>query len=184
MEQRVGFGPRLGAWLLDCVIVVVLAVVGGSTIGTMLGLSSGAALATAMGAGADSLAVASAAIGGMFGAIFGFVIATALIGVLYFLIEGFTGFTLGKLMLGIRVANADGTAAGIGTLLGRYAIKNCSFILSILSVVTGMAVLRTIGNLGGLAVFVGCFFTLGMKKQAFHDMIVSTAVYPKGAIKH
>jgi uncharacterized RDD family membrane protein YckC len=184
MEQRVGFGPRLGALLLDCVIVVVLAVVGGSTIGGMFGLTSGAALGTAMGAGADSLVAASAALGGMFGAIFGFAIAAALIGVVYFLIEGFTGYTLGKLMLGIRVANADGTAAGVGTLLARYAIKNCNFILSVLSVVTGMAVLRTLGNLGGLAVFVGCFFTLGMKKQALHDMIVGTAVYPKGVIKH
>jgi len=43
-----------------------------------------------------------------------------------------------------------------------------------------------LGNLGSLAwlnILVGCFFTLGMKRQAFHDMIAHTAVYPKGAIK-
>jgi uncharacterized RDD family membrane protein YckC len=185
MEQRVGFGPRLGALLLDCVIVAVLAVVGGGTISGLLGLTGAAVLSSAMSSsGADSLALATAAIGGMFGAIFGFVVAAALIGVAYFLIEGFTGYTLGKLMLGIRVANADGTAAGVGTLLARYAIKNCNFILTVLAVVSGMGVLKTLGNLGGLAVFVGCFFTLGMKKQALHDMIVGTAVYPKGVIKH
>jgi uncharacterized RDD family membrane protein YckC len=185
MEQRVGFGPRLGALLLDCVIVIVLAVVGGGTISGLLGLTGAAVLSSAMEtSGADSLALATAAIGGMFGAIFGFVIAAALIGILYFLMEGLTGYTLGKLMLGIRIANADGTAAGVGTLLARYAIKNCNFILTILAVVSGMGALRTIGNLAGLAIFVGCFFTLGMKKQAFHDMIVGTAVYPKGVIKH
>jgi hypothetical protein len=43
--------------------------------------------------------------------------------------------------------------------------------------------LATLGNLAGLIFFVGCFFTLGMKRQAFHDMIAKTAVYPKGAIK-
>jgi hypothetical protein len=43
--------------------------------------------------------------------------------------------------------------------------------------------LATLGNLGGLVIFVGCFFVLGMKRQAFHDMIMGTAVYPKGAIK-
>ena len=44
-------------------------------------------------------------------------------------------------------------------------------------------VLYRVGQIGGLIIFVGCFFTLGMKKQAFHDMIMHTAVFPKGAIK-
>lgn len=182
MEQRVGFGPRLGAWLLDCVIVIVLAFFGGGTIGAMIGVTAGAALGGAMASQADSLAGA-AALGGLFGGLVAFFIAAAVIGIVYFLIEGFTGYTLGKLILGIRVASDDGTAAGVGKLLTRFAIKNCNFLLTVLAVLTGVTALKTLGNLGGLLIFVGCFFVLGMKKQAFHDMLAHTAVYPKGAIK-
>lgn len=183
MEQRVGFGPRLGAWLLDFVIVCVLAFLGGSTIGGLIGVTAGAALGGAMAMQSDSLAAGAAALGGLFGGIVAFFIAAAVIGIVYFLIEGFTGYTLGKLMLGIRVASDDGTAAGVGKLLTRFAIKNCNFLLTVLAVLTGVTALRTLGNLGGLLIFVGCFFVLGMKKQAFHDMLAHTAVYPKGAIR-
>jgi uncharacterized RDD family membrane protein YckC len=183
MEQRIGFGPRLGALLLDTVIVCVLAFVGGSTIGGMLGLTAGAALGSAMANGADSAAAAMAAVGGLLGGVFAFAIAAALIGVVYFLIEGFTGFTLGKLMLGIRVASDDGTAAPVSKLLFRYALKNSNFILSVLGALAGVHALVTLGRLAGLAIFVGCFFTLGMNKQAFHDMIAKTAVYKKTDIK-
>ncbi len=183
MEQRIGFGKRLGALCLDVVIVWVLAWLGGSTIGGMLGLASGAALSSAMGSAADSTAAAMAAMGGFFGALFGFIVAAFLIGTLYFLIEGFTGYTLGKLILGIRVASADGTAAPVTKLLGRFLIKNIGYVLGLTAALTGIRAVATLGNLGSLIIFVGCFFVLGMKRQAFHDMIMGTAVYPKGAIK-
>jgi uncharacterized RDD family membrane protein YckC len=183
MEQRVGFGPRLGAWLLDCVIVFVLAFFGGGTIGGLIGVTAGAAIGGAMATQADSMAAASAALGGLFGGLVAFFIAAAVIGMVYFLIEGFTGYTLGKLILGIRVASDDGTAAGLGKLLTRFAIKNCNFLLTVLAALSGVTALRTLGNLCGLLILVGCFFVLGMRKQAFHDMLAHTAVYPKGAIK-
>lgn len=182
MEQRIGFGKRLGAFCLDVVFVSVLAWIGGSTIGGMLGLASGAALGSSMTTAADST-VAMAALGGIFGAIFGFIVAAFLIGCVYFLIEGFTGYTLGKLILGIRVASDDGTAAPVTKLLGRFVIKNIAYVLGLAAALTGVRVLGTLGNLGGLIILIGCFFVLGMKRQAFHDMIMGTAVYPKGAIK-
>lgn len=182
MEQRIGFGLRLGALLLDCILVFVLSWLGAGTIGGMLGGTAASMAADAM-AGADTTQVNMAVVGGIVGAILGVFIAAAVIGTLYFLIEGFTGFTLGKLILGIRIANADGTAASVPTLLGRYLLKNCNLVLSLVSIVTGVAALSTLGRIGGLIIFVGCFFTLGAAKQAFHDMIMKTAVYPKAAIK-
>jgi uncharacterized RDD family membrane protein YckC len=56
-------------------------------------------------------------------------------------------------------------------------------VLAILALFSGIHVLATLGSLAGLIIFVGCFFTLGVKKQAFHDMIAKTAVYKKTAIK-
>jgi uncharacterized RDD family membrane protein YckC len=182
MEQRIGFGKRLGALVLDFVLVCVLSWAGAATIGGMLGGLVGTSALSSLGAGDENAAGAAAAMG-LFGAIAGMFIAFALIGTVYFLIEGFTGYTLGKLILGIRIANEDGSAAGVGTLLGRYAVKNCNLLLSIIALLTGVHVLLTLGRLGGLIVLVGCFFALGVKKQALHDMIMHTAVYPKGLIK-
>ncbi len=33
------------------------------------------------------------------------------------------------------------------------------------------------GVSGALAIFIGCFFTLGAARQALHDMVVGTAVF-------
>ncbi len=186
MEQRIGFGMRLGALALDVVLCGVIAFVGGGTIGGWLGaLTGGAALGSAsMAAGsAAENAQAAAAFGSVFGAIAGFALAFALICVVYFLLEGFTGYTLGKLILGIRIANDDGTAAGVGKLLTRYFVKNSNSVLQLLALFSGIHALSTLGSLAGLTIFVGCFFTLGVKRQAFHDMIAKTAVYKKGDIK-
>ncbi|HEY6059995.1 MAG TPA: RDD family protein [Gemmatimonadales bacterium] len=182
MEQRIGFGKRFGALILDCILVFVLSWLGAGTIGAMFGGTAASIAARSM-AQADTTAVSMAVVGGIMGAVIGMVIAFVVIGTLYFLVEGFTGFTLGKLILGIRIANADGTAAGVPALLGRYLIKNCYYVLSLLGVVTGVGALGTLGTVGGLIIIVGCFFTLGTAKQAFHDMIMKTAVYPKAAIK-
>jgi uncharacterized RDD family membrane protein YckC len=182
MEQRIGFGPRLGALLIDCVLVGVLVAVLGGMIGGMFGAAAGgtgAAMSSSTGADAQS----AAAMGGMFGAIAGMIVAAALLGLAYFLLEGFTGYTLGKLMLGIRIANADGTRAPVSKLLLRWAVKNNNFILNILAVATGISVFRTLGSLGGLVFFIGCFLALGASKQALHDRICDTAVWPKNMVK-
>ena len=44
---------------------------------------------------------------------------------------------------------------------------------------TGIEMLGTVGVGLGLIVFIGCFFALGSGKQALHDMVLKTAVYPK-----
>jgi uncharacterized RDD family membrane protein YckC len=184
MEQRIGFGKRLGALCLDIVICIVLAFVGGSAIGGMLGsLGGAAAWSGAVPGGGEEAAAAAAVLGGMFGALVGFLAAYFLIWVVYFLIEGFTGYTLGKLILGIRVASADGVAAPVTKLLGRWAVKNSGTILAVLALFAGSRALSQLGNLAGLIIFVGCFFVLGTKRQAFHDMLMKTAVYPRAAIK-
>jgi uncharacterized RDD family membrane protein YckC len=177
VENRIGFGMRLGAFLIDCVLVSIVAFLGGSTIGGLLGAGAGAAMSSG-----DADPTKGMAMGGIIGAVVGTLIAMAVVSVIYNLLEGFTGWTLGKLLLGIQVGNQDGTRAGLGQLLGRYALKNCNFILTILAVLTGVGLLRTLGSLGGLAIFIGCFFVLAGAKQAFHDMIAKTAVYKRSQL--
>lgn len=182
MEQRIGFGRRLGAYLIDCVIIGVLSMLLGPTIGGVFGAAAGGA-AAGLDAAGNLTAEQAAAVGGIVGAVLGMMVALVLISTVYFLIEGFTGWTLGKLMLGIQVARADGSAAPVGTLLERYALKNISAVLGAAAVVLNAPLLRTIGSLLGLAIFVGCFFVLGAAHQAFHDMIAKTAVYPRSAVR-
>jgi uncharacterized RDD family membrane protein YckC len=182
MEQRIGFGPRLGALLIDCVLVGVLVAVLGGFIGGMFGAAAGGAGA-AISTGSGSDAQSAAAMGGMIGALAGMLIAAAVLGLAYFLIEGFTGYTLGKLLLGMRIANADGTQAPVSKLLARWAVKNNNFILTMLSVATGVSFLKTLGSLGGLVFFIGCFLALGASKQALHDRICDTAVWPKKLVR-
>jgi len=174
MENRVGFGKRLGALLIDAVLVCIVSLL---VVYLLVGLTIG------------GMPVAAA-----FGAIFGALVLTMLVGAVhmmlvgavYFLVEGFTGWTLGKLILGIQVANPDGTRAGVGTLLTRYALKNINFLLGVLlffDYVTSVALFRTLRGLLGLLIFVGCFFVLGSARQAFHDMIAKTAVYPRNLVR-
>lgn len=174
MEQRIGFGKRLGALLLDCIIVGVLVVVLGGAVGGMLGLS-----AEGLSGAGESGAMSGAAMGAMVGML----AAMAVIGLAYFLMEGFTGYTLGKLLLGIRIANEDGSQAAVSTLFARWALKNINFVLTVAALFTGIELFRVLGNVGGLVIFVGCFLVLGMSRQALHDRIVKTAVYPKGMIR-
>ncbi len=162
MDKRIGFGPRLGAWLIDAVVVCVAIVLIGPVLG---GLFGAAAMSEAARQTGDSAAQGAAA-GGLIG----------------FLVEGITGYTVGKIALGLRVGSADGTLAPMQKLLIRFACKHVHFVLGVLGLVTFSA-LGTLGSVLGVVAFFGCFAAPGDKKQALHDMIAGTAVYPKAALQ-
>jgi uncharacterized RDD family membrane protein YckC len=111
-------------------------------------------------------------------------VAAAFVGVLYNLIEGVVGYTIGKLIIGIKIGNQDGTPASQSTLMLRYALKNIGSIFSLLSILLIVNALSTIGSILGLIVFIGCFFVLADKRQAFHDMLAKTAVFKKDALEN
>lgn len=178
--SRVGFGSRLAALILDAVIISGISFVLAPILGGFLGAAAGAAVGAAEGT--TDPAVAAAA-GGILGTIMALVVVLPLIYVVYYLIEGLTGITLGKLILGIKIANQDGTAAPVGTLITRWAVKSSGNILTALGAILGISFLGTIGGIVGLVIFVGCFVALGAKKQALHDIIAKTAVFKKSDIK-
>lgn len=168
-SNRIGFGPRLGAALLDIVFIILMLVPI-----SLLGL--GAGLAAALGleaAGGSEEAEALALIGMGAGAI-----ATALIaGVValaYTLIEAFTGASPGKRVMGLQVAREDGSQGDIQLYLLRWALKNSGSLLQF--------VLPLISSLVSLVFFFGCFAALGDKRQALHDILGKTAVYKKSDI--
>lgn len=171
MDKRVGFGPRLGAVLMDGIVVWLLSFFLGGTLGAMLGLGAGAIA----GAGdqAEGAAAAGALIGGMLGMMAGFYV----FGLLYSLIEAFTGASPGKMILKLKVGTAEGRQAPIQTYLTRWAVKNAGTLLGVLALVPGLGILSTLSSIAGLVIFVGCFLVLGQNRQALHDMAAKTAIF-------
>lgn len=159
---RVGFGRRLGAFLIDYLIFSLIITIALFVTGKMeefMALGSSGTLDF------DEIMAVSQSISPL-------VLTLSLI---YYSLEAFIGATLGKLTLGIKIASADQTPAPIQKLLIRFLIKNVNYVLSAIGL--AIAFLGTIGSILGFGVFIGYFFIFGQKKQGFHDMIAGTAVY-------
>lgn len=102
---------------------------------------------------------------------------------LYFSLEVIVGATLGKVIVGIQVANEDGKPAKFIQLLSRFAYKYSAQIISIFTVVYYRStMLSLVQNLFYLTVIVGCFFALSKTKLALHDRIFKTAVFKKSEL--
>lgn len=179
-DIRVGFGSRFGASIIDVVLITVLAFILGPTIGAMIGAGAvGSEVGMPTGSSSDEemakgLAVGIGAAGG---AIAGLILAVPILGSLYFLMEAITGFTLGKLMLGIQIAREDGSKAEIKDLMIRFGIKNIGLVLGLIGGITGLAIFSKISPVASFIVLIGCFFVLGAAKQAIHDKVAKTAVF-------
>jgi uncharacterized RDD family membrane protein YckC len=168
-SNRIGFGPRLGAALLDIVFIILM-------LGPISLLGIGAGLATALGLEAavgNEEAEALALIGMGAGAIAMAIIA-GVVALAYTLIEAFTGASPGKRVMGLQVVREDGSPGDVQLYLLRWALKNSGSLLQF--------VLPLISSLVSLVFFFGCFAALGDKKQALHDIIAKTAVYKKADI--
>ena len=168
--NRIGFGPRLGAVLIDSIFIILI-----TTPLMLLGITAGITaflgLDDAIGGQGDEQAFAVIGIGlGVLSAI----LVAGLISIGYGLIEAFTGASPGKRVLGLQVANEDGSKGDTKLFLLRWALKNSGNLLTF--------ILPGISSIFGLVFFFGCFATLGEKKQALHDIIMKSAVLKKDNI--
>jgi uncharacterized RDD family membrane protein YckC len=170
MEERIGLGSRLGAAIIDAVCVYSLGVILGGILGGAFGAGAGA-LAT-------EGAAEGAAGGGILGAILGAAFGILVLGLVWIVWEGITGAALGKRLLKIRIKSEDGSPGNLDKLIARAAIKNIAVLCGFAAAMLGIGLIANLGNLAAFAIFVGCFFVLGDKRQAFHDMLTKTAVYP------
>jgi uncharacterized RDD family membrane protein YckC len=177
--ERIGFGRRLGAYLID----IIAALIGGGAIGMFAGASLAALFfASEMNEGMEEAEALGGGVVALLGGMLGTIAGAMLIILFIMLLEAFTGQTIGKMMLGIKNGDEDGAQAGSGKLITRAAVKYISTITALLAGLTGVLMIGTIGSFLGFAVFIGFFFILGEKKQGFHDMIAKTAVFNKSDI--
>jgi uncharacterized RDD family membrane protein YckC len=171
-ESRVGFGLRLFASVLDAVFMIVGGLVIGGVFGGVLGSIFGGTVDT------GTEAISGAQAGGVIGFLMGALIALPVFGTIYALLEAFTGATVGKMILGIKIGDVDGTRAGLGKLFLRYVLKNGAFFCALLAGLIGVELFNTIGGIWSLIWFIGCFLVLTQARQGLHDKIAGTAVYP------
>lgn len=103
--------------------------------------------------------------------------------VAYSVIEGTSGWSLGKRILGIRIAHPDGKRGNTQLYLKRWLIKDLSTILTLFTILPALEFLEFFNGLVSLILFFGCFAALGAEKLALHDRLAQTAVFRKQDIQ-
>jgi uncharacterized RDD family membrane protein YckC len=178
--ERVGFGPRFAARLVDFAVVLAGGVAA-ALIGMALGFGTGAALGSElshMSSQKDEMKW----IGGLFGSIFGGLVAFALgsnlLGLGFMIWEAQTGAALGKRLLKIRIKADNGATADPQQLYLRSALKYSPYLLALAGLIPGLSLLGVLSMLAGVVIAFGCLLVLGLDRQALHDMAAKTAVYP------
>ncbi len=178
LDFRVGFGKRFLAWFIDIVIFSgILFTVIVSTGIYDLYVEFFSTMMESGGASVDPNLMADFEQVG-----YQITMYSTVIGLLYFSLEVIYGATIGKMLMGLRIAHADRTWGSIQKLMIRSAIKNISFVFNVLFLATSAAIISTFGTILGFVAFIGCFVVLSEKKQALHDLIAGTAVYYKAEI--
>ena len=180
MENRIGFGPRLGAYVIDIVFVWILSTVISRVASTWMLVQAQTRV--------NELMASNPVIAGMYtGEMLDMLVSVTRISLiivfarlLYFSTEIFLGASVGKLLLGLKIANVDGGNATVGELVVRYLLKHISKVCTILALLCIPVVFNFMGSLFGFVIFIGCFFAAGDKHQALHDMMCRTIVVKKG----
>lgn len=161
--KRATFGKRFGALVIDIIILYVLGkglefITGKPTAPTqeeLIGLPLSEIMLVSMSANMMSYYISLS----------------------YSLLEIFTQKSIGKMILGLVIADRDGYKAPIVALLIRYLLKQMGTILFVIALLGHIDGLIWAGSLLGFIYFIGCFMATSENRLALHDLIAKTAVY-------
>lgn len=182
-DRRIGFGRRLGAWLLDVVgawvvMIVLIPIISAIQPGqTEFMAASIKEMLTYLKSIGIPREVYKDALPYILPALY----ADLLSPILYWSIEAFTGASPGKRILGMRVMREDGAPAQPSIIAMRTAIKISDKILKLIAILYVADVIArgvtSAASLVSIVITIGCFMVLSAKKQALHDMIARTAIF-------
>ena len=174
--ERVGALPRLAAAILDYVMSTLLTMLVAwkgwgwqALVQNLQGLEELMSLYEPV---EEALVEA-----GMTGGVMGLLGATALMSVVYPLVEGLTGASPGKWILGLRVGRQDGESGDVVLYMKRFVVKFIRPVMMALSAATGIGVLAWLSGPAGTVISAGTLLLLASHKQALHDKLAGTAVY-------
>ena len=182
MENRIGFGPRLGAYVIDIIFVWILASLFSAMVPSLL---ADAAQKQVDATVSSNPMVASVYTGEMLKMLISVIRVALFVNLarlIYFSTEIFLGASVGKLLLGLKIVSVDGTDASTGVLFGRYLLKHIGKVCTVMSLICLPALFNASGSLFGFVIFVGCFFAAGDRHQTIHDMLCRTIVVKKGVV--
>lgn len=179
MENRIGFGPRLGAYVIDIVFVWILASLFSAMVPTILADAAQKQIDDTLSSNPMVASVYTGEMLKMLLSVIRVALFVNLARLIYFSTEIFLGASVGKIILGLKIANADGGDASKGALLGRYLLKHISKVCAVFSMLCVPALFNFFGSLFGFVIFIGCFFAAGDRHQALHDMMCHTVVVRK-----
>jgi uncharacterized RDD family membrane protein YckC len=176
---RTGFGKRFAAALIDFLIVIIIILLVYNATGFF---ESATILGEQIQANpTDVVAIEELTNSFMEENMQNFYFSYILI-LVFFSLEILIGATVGKLILGIQIADSNRRKASTAKLLTRYLIKNSATFVSIVWLLTNISIINTLSTIVTIALIVGFFFVLSQKRQAFHDMIADTAVFNRNDI--
>jgi uncharacterized RDD family membrane protein YckC len=95
---------------------------------------------------------------------------------LYSSLEMIVAATPGKMLLGLRIARADGESAPTSMLLMRWSTKQFPYILAIFQLITFSPFLGAFANLMNLILWIGCLQMLDEDRRSWLDWWARTAV--------
>jgi uncharacterized RDD family membrane protein YckC len=212
VDKRVGFGPRLGAYLIDGIVIgvvyYILSMVLGSIFLNMLvgNIEQMANDVQDLESAMQAMAAAAVAAMAIFFTVFG------IAGSLYWiLMEGMMGASVGKMALGLKIAHEDGNDfeefwqafpvhLGLkiahedgndkGALMKRAVIKALPYLIAavlglalVFSKSLGLMTVLYVGyGLAQLFILIAMFMALRASKQALYDSMSGTAVFKKADV--
>lgn len=177
--RRVGFGPRVVAFIIDALISIVFTIL--LTIGLMqINITPTEVMQQTIDQVYqlyEMLGIADE-VGDVVRQLFpALILASVIAPISYSLIEGLTGASPGKRILHLLIATPDGRAGSTLLFVRRWAVKNISAILNFIALIPTLGFVEYFGSFTGFIIFVGFFFALSESKLALHDRIAVTAVF-------
>jgi len=182
-DRRVGFGTRLGAWLLDLIglwlLTIPLAIIFRS-----MDLPQTDFLRESlqeMFQGLKQYGLPRELLKDIVPLMLPMLYAGIVGPLLYWALEAFSGASPGKRLLKLYIAREDGASAEPSIIAMRTIIKTSESILKLIAIFPVADVvargITSAASLVEIAIVIGCFLALSAKKQALHDVIAHTAVF-------
>ncbi|MGQ9819320.1 MAG: RDD family protein [Candidatus Kapaibacteriales bacterium] len=107
----------------------------------------------------------------------------SILALIYYLSEILWGVSLGKYLLGLKIANSNGSYSSSLTLLIRYIVKNSTSFIGIIWIFTNLSFLNALNSLVGLVILFGFLLILTRRRQDLQDLIAKTAVFRADELK-
>ena len=175
-----GPGLRLGVGVLDILLGVTSGIALGFLLGGFLvGIFVTGIVAGAEGANAVDVGAAGAVggiLGGIFGGFLGIFLGPLFMGIVFMLVESFTGSSPAGMMLGVKVVNADGSDPETGMLFGRAFVKYSPVWIMVAFIFVGAPLIFFLALLVALILIFGLASAFGPTRQTLHDKISGTAI--------